>query len=105
VAAELHLLDIAVKLVLQHTVIFRNFSSKEFFDPVVYGRVLQASDMENGNNIIVDKLDLLTAKDLRTPVQKDSSENKYFGDIEKIAEEEFMVLNTLDYKKLQTAYL
>lgn len=62
-------------------------------------------DMENGNNIIVDKLNLLTAEDIRTPALKDSSENQYFGDVEKIAEEEFMIVNTLDYKKLQTAYL
>lgn len=68
---------------------------------IVEGKV----DIESGNNIIVEKLSLVSAKDILSSTQKDSVENNYFGDIEKIEEEEFMIVNSLNYSKLQAAYL
>jgi hypothetical protein len=61
--------------------------------------------MESGNNLVVEKLSLASAKDILSSLQKDSTENNYYGDIEKVAEEEFMIVNSLNYNKLQTAYL
>jgi DNA polymerase III alpha subunit len=63
------------------------------------------ADMETGNNIVVEKLHVLKAKDILLSNQKDSSENKYFGDIEKVDEDEFNIVNSLDSNKLKTAYL
>ncbi len=62
-------------------------------------------DMENGHNIVVDKLHVLSAKEIMSVTQKDSSENKYFGDVEKINEEEFEIVNQLDKTKLREAYI
>ena len=68
---------------------------------IVEGKV----DMESGNNLVVEKLSLVSAKDILSSAQKDSAENNYYGDIEKVAEEEFMIVNSLNYSKLQAAYL
>ncbi len=62
-------------------------------------------DMENGNNIVVEKLAVLSAKEVKSVTQKDSSENNYFGDVEKISEEEFDIVNSLGKEKLRRAYL
>jgi DNA polymerase III alpha subunit len=62
-------------------------------------------DMENGNNIVVDRLEVLSANDVRSITQKDSSENNYYGDVEKIAEEEFGLVNSLDKEELKRAYV
>jgi DNA polymerase-3 subunit alpha len=62
------------------------------------------ADPESGNNLIVEKLRVLSAKDAMSFMQKDSSENKYFGDVEKIHEEEFAIVSTLDKEKLKKAY-
>lgn len=63
------------------------------------------ADLENGNNIIVQKLNIVNAKNILSSTQKDSAENNYFGDIEKVEEEEFRIINPLNYSKLKTAYL
>lgn len=68
---------------------------------IVEGRV----DVDSGNNIVVEKLSVVTTKDILNSTQKDSAENTYYGDIEKIAEEEFGIVNSLNYKKLIDAYL
>ena len=62
-------------------------------------------DMENGHNIVVDTLQVLSAKEVMSVTQKDSAENKYYGDVEKINEEEFEIVNHLDAKKWKEAYL
>ena len=62
-------------------------------------------DTESGNNIVVEKLSVISAQDVIVSAQKDSTENKYFGDIEKVEEEEFNLVNSLNYNKLRTAYL
>lgn len=61
-------------------------------------------DIENGNNLIVEKLEILSNKKISSLLQKDSVENNYFGDIEKINEEEFMLVNSLDKEMLRRAY-
>lgn len=68
---------------------------------IIEGKV----DLENGNNIVVEKLNVITAKDILVSGQKDSVENNYYGDIEKVEEEEFNIVNSLNYKKLKKAYL
>lgn len=68
---------------------------------VIEGKV----DIESGNNIIVNKLSVINSKEVIASLQKDSSENKYYGDVEKVHEEEFEIVNSLNYRKLQTAYL
>jgi DNA polymerase III alpha subunit len=62
------------------------------------------ADPESGNNLIIEKLRVLSAKDAMSFMQKDGSENKYFGDVEKIHEEEFAILSTIDKEKLRKAY-
>ena len=61
-------------------------------------------DIENGFNIIVDNLSLLSGKELSATTQKDSSENKYYGDVEKVSEEEFHVVASLGKANLELAY-
>ena len=42
-------------------------------------------DNETGHNLIVEKLEILSSEKVKSVTQKDSAENKYFGDIEKVA--------------------
>lgn len=46
------------------------------------------ADADNSNNLIVDKLEVLTQTALKSHFEKDSVENKYFGDVEKFSDEE-----------------
>jgi DNA polymerase III alpha subunit len=62
-------------------------------------------DAENGHNLIVEKLEVLSSTSVRSITQKDSSENKYYGDVEKIHEDEFYVVSSLDQEELKKAYL
>ncbi len=85
--------------------------------PNVYGRVAELTmsmgpylvegivDTEGGNNITVEKLAVLSAKEIKTPLEKDNAENQYYGDVEKISEEEFDIVETLDTEKIRRAYL
>jgi DNA polymerase III alpha subunit len=68
---------------------------------IVEGKV----DLESGNNIVVDKLGIVSVKEILASAQKDSVENNYYGDIEKVEDEEFRMVNSLNYKKLHAAYL
>ena len=61
-------------------------------------------DMENGNNIVVKKLAVLSAKEVKMVTQKDSAENNYFGDVEKVYEEEFHLVESLGKENLRRAY-
>ena len=61
-------------------------------------------DMENGYNLIVSKLAVLSAKNLTAVTQWDSTENKYYGEIEKVDEEEFDIVNSLGKENLRYAY-
>jgi DNA polymerase III alpha subunit len=66
----------------------------------IKGRV----DNEDGYNIIVSNLALISDKLISTSVQKDSVENKYYGETEKIYEEEFAIIKSLGKEKLRKAY-
>ncbi len=62
-------------------------------------------DAANGNNIIVKKMKILSGANIKTALQKDSSENQYYGDVEKISEEEFRLVDSLGKEKLRKAYV
>lgn len=62
-------------------------------------------DTDNGNSIAVEKLAVLSAKEVRAITQKDSGENQYFGDVEKISEEEFGIVDLLGKEQLRKAYV
>ncbi len=62
-------------------------------------------DMNNGNNLVVEKLDLLSLTTINSSIQKDSSENNYYGDKEKVEYGEFELVSSLNTKILKTAYL
>ena len=57
-------------------------------------------------NIIVEDLKVISAASFSVKMseQKDSAENKYYGDEERITEEEFLIVNSLGKEKLRKAY-
>ena len=61
-------------------------------------------DVENGNNLVVDKLEILTVKELKASVQKDSVEHNYYGDKEKVTEEELLLATSIKKENLVMAY-
>ncbi|MBU2505124.1 MAG: hypothetical protein KJ799_00100 [Bacteroidetes bacterium] len=61
-------------------------------------------DMDGGNNIVVEQLAVLSVKEVKAASQKDSAENKYLGDVEKVFEEEFELAAALNTKKIKLAY-
>jgi len=67
---------------------------------LVNGRV----DAEDTRNIVVEKLEVLSSLAIKESIQKDSVENKYYGDVEKISEEEFLIVESLGKEKLRAAY-
>jgi len=62
-------------------------------------------DINNGNNLIVEKLRVLSSMTATVAGQKDSAENKYYGDVEKISEDEITLVSSLGKEKLRAAYL
>lgn len=62
-------------------------------------------DVEGGNNIVVERLAVLSSKVISSITEKDSVENQYFGDVERVDESEFNMANILDQEKLRQAYL
>jgi len=63
-------------------------------------------DAVNGNNIIVEKLSVLSADMAKSITQKDRNGDHFFGDVEKEAEPyEVYMVNNLDRDKLIQAYL
>ncbi len=61
-------------------------------------------DAEDCNNLVVEKLEVLSSLVIKSNNQKDSVENKYYGDKEKVSEEEFLIVNSLGKEKLLMAY-
>jgi DNA polymerase III alpha subunit len=61
-------------------------------------------DSADSNNLVVDRLDILASMHIKSALQKDSVENNYFGDKEKISEEEFSIVQNLGKDKLLKAY-
>ncbi len=69
---------------------------------VIEGKV----DAESGNNIIVEKLAVLTAERARSITQKERNATDFFGENEKPASyDEVLLVNTLGKEKLMSAYL
>lgn len=73
----------------------------------VYGSLSAGgySYINNGTNLIVEKLRVLSSMTAAAAGQKDSAENKYFGDVEKISEDEITLVSSLGKEKLLSAYL
>lgn len=61
-------------------------------------------DKNDYNNVIVKKLNTLSNLLIQNNLEKDGVENTYFGDVEKIAEEDFKIASTLNQEKLRIAY-
>ena len=55
-------------------------------------------------NLVVKKLSLVSAISVLRETEKDSVENKYYGDVEKVSEEDFRLLENLNKEKLRLAY-
>ncbi len=61
-------------------------------------------DSEDANNIIVEKLEVLSSIAIRESIQKDSVDHNYYGDEEKVTEEDFRLVSSLGKEKLRQAY-
>lgn len=61
-------------------------------------------DINDSVNLVVKKLNLVNAIKVMRETEKDSVENKYYGDVEKVYEEEFMMIKNLNREKLRLAY-
>lgn len=61
-------------------------------------------DAKNGNNIIVEKLDVLSAAYIKESIQWDSSESSYQMERERVTDEEMKIVTTLGKEKLRRAY-
>lgn len=61
-------------------------------------------DAEDPNNIIVENLEVLSSVAIRESIQKDSVDHNYYGDEEKVTEEDFRLVNSLGKEKLRLAY-
>lgn len=55
-------------------------------------------------NLVVKKLQLVSSFNVLRETEKDSVENKYFGDVERVLEEDFVLLENLNKEKLRRAY-
>ncbi len=60
---------------------------------------------ENSDNIIVEELTILSSVKVKALLQKDSAENRYYGDVEKVNEEEFRLVEILNRPQLLKAYV
>ncbi|HEY6906747.1 MAG TPA: hypothetical protein VI230_04725 [Ignavibacteriaceae bacterium] len=67
---------------------------------LVEGRI----DSDDPNNIIVENLEVLSSVAIRESIQKDSVDHNYYGDEEKVTEEDFQLVNSLGKEKLRMAY-
>lgn len=61
-------------------------------------------DSADANNLVVEKIEVLSSLKIQSSFQGDSVENKFFGDKEKISEEEFSIVQNLGKDKLLRAY-
>jgi DNA polymerase III alpha subunit len=61
-------------------------------------------DVNDPTNIVTEDLKVLSSVAVLASMQKDSVENKYYGDEEKVTEEDFELAKMLDQKKLKIAY-
>ena len=61
-------------------------------------------DVNDHTNLVAEDLEVLSSIALQSSLQKDSVEHNYYGDEEKITEEDFALAKALDHKKLKIAY-
>ena len=61
-------------------------------------------DSNDENNLIVKKLEVLSSKAIKAENQKDSVDHNYYGDKEKVTEEDFLIVNSLNGQELKKAY-
>lgn len=61
-------------------------------------------DKNDSNNVVVKKLTTLSNLIVQSQYEKDGVENTYFGDIEKISDDDFKIASTLNQEKLRIAY-
>lgn len=61
-------------------------------------------DAEGGNNLVVKKLETLSALEMKDKLQKDSVDHNYHGDKEKIDLEEFAIVESLNQDVMRQAY-
>jgi DNA polymerase III alpha subunit len=61
-------------------------------------------DKNDPANLVVRKMSLVSSLKVLRDTEKDSVDNKYYGDIEKVYEEEFMMLKDVNKEKLRLAY-
>ena len=83
--------------------VYSKFAQQTYsFGPyIVTGRV----DAESGNNLIVDKLEVLSRQGIKNSLHKDSADNKYYGDNEVTRDEDIMRIGELTPQKLIYAYV
>ena len=61
-------------------------------------------DKNDANNIVVKKLNTLSNLLIQNNLEKDGVENTYFGDVEKVSDDDFKIASTLNQEKLRIAY-
>ena len=61
-------------------------------------------DVNDHTNLVAEDLEVLSSTALQSSLQKDSVEHNYYGDEEKITEEDFALAKALDQNKLKVAY-
>ena len=67
---------------------------------LVTGRI----DANDSTNIVTEDLKVLSSQTVLASLEKDSVEHNYYGDKEKITEEDFELAKALNKEKLRTAY-
>jgi DNA polymerase III alpha subunit len=67
---------------------------------LVTGRI----DVSDPTNIVTENVEVLSSMEVLASLQKDSVEHNYYGDEEKVTEEDFELAKALDQKKLKVAY-
>jgi DNA polymerase III alpha subunit len=67
---------------------------------LIEGRI----DKDDPTNIVVENLRVLTSLRVKAEEMKDSVDHNYYGDKEKVSEEEFEIVNSLGKEKLLRAY-
>lgn len=67
---------------------------------VVEGKI----DHEDERNLIVEKLEVLSGEKAKENIQKDSVDHKYYGEVEKVSEDDFWRANTLERERMLRAY-
>ena len=62
------------------------------------GGIVGKVDTDNGKNIVVERIKALSTKELQTAQTKDSAENKYYGEVDAVHDEEFELSKSLNKK-------